>query len=141
MSIQKFKAYRGWSFMEGSTRWLLSIYNGHNKNTYVIMVSARTEQGSKDTRATIHSYREPSAKRIVDEVKERIPEFPVPDALMAESSSTFLDDPDKMKDLLILSKEEFLKSYSYMSEEEYDETMRVYQIIVDAQEWALKHKN
>jgi len=37
----------------------------------------------------------------------------------------FLDDDDKMKDILILSKEEFLSSYSYLTEQEYDETLRL----------------
>ena len=31
----------------------------------------------------------------------------------------FLDDEDKMRDLKDLSKEEFLKSYSYLKEEDY----------------------
>jgi hypothetical protein len=36
---------------------------------------------------------------------------------------TFYDDGDKILDLLLLSKEEFLKSYSYLTEEEYDATV------------------
>ena len=40
----------------------------------------------------------------------------------------FLNDEEKMKDFLILSKEEFLKSYSYLTEEEYDLTMDKYQV-------------
>lgn len=35
----------------------------------------------------------------------------------------FSDDPDKVLDLLLLNKEEFLKSYSYLTEEEYDATV------------------
>lgn len=38
----------------------------------------------------------------------------------------FLNDEEKMKDFLILSKEEFLKSYSYLTEEEYDLTRDAY---------------
>ena len=34
----------------------------------------------------------------------------------------FCDDEDKMRDFKILSKEAFLKSYSYLTEEEYDLT-------------------
>ena len=39
----------------------------------------------------------------------------------------FLDDIDKMYDFLDdnISKEEFLQSYSYLTEEEYTETLRV----------------
>ena len=36
----------------------------------------------------------------------------------------FTDDIDKMTDFFILSKEEFLSSYSYITEEEYDLTAR-----------------
>ena len=35
---------------------------------------------------------------------------------------SFIDDKEKMKDFYILSKEEFLKSYSYLNEIEYDLT-------------------
>lgn len=34
----------------------------------------------------------------------------------------FLDDKEKMEDFYVLSKEEFLNSYSYLTEEEYDLT-------------------
>lgn len=34
----------------------------------------------------------------------------------------FLDDDEKMRDFFILTKEEFLASYSYLTEEEYDDT-------------------
>ena len=35
---------------------------------------------------------------------------------------SFIDDKEKMKDCYISSKEEFLKSYSYLNEIEYDLT-------------------
>ena len=35
---------------------------------------------------------------------------------------SFIDDKEKMKDFYILSKEEFLESYSYLNEIEYDLT-------------------
>ncbi len=37
----------------------------------------------------------------------------------------FIDDVDKMNDFYILSKQEFLASYGYLTEEEYDETERI----------------
>ena len=37
----------------------------------------------------------------------------------------FYDDAEKMADFRILSKEEFLKSYSYLTEQEYDNTKMV----------------
>lgn len=41
-------------------------------------------------------------------------------------NGNFYDDEEKMFDFLILTKEEFLKSYSYLTEEEYDNTMDIY---------------
>lgn len=41
----------------------------------------------------------------------------------------FFDDEEKMKDFYKLSKEEFLKSYSYLTEEEYNDTLRATKII------------
>lgn len=37
---------------------------------------------------------------------------------------SFIDDKEKMRDFKKLTKEEFLFSYSYLTEEEYDATMR-----------------
>lgn len=34
----------------------------------------------------------------------------------------FTDDPEKMRDFYLLSKDEFLQSYSYLTEEEYELT-------------------
>lgn len=45
--------------------------------------------------------------------------------LRKKEVKSFADDSDKVLDLLLLSKEEFLKSYSYITEEEYDATVEV----------------
>jgi len=37
----------------------------------------------------------------------------------------FADDEEKMRDFRELTKEQFLESYSYLTEEEYDNTMRI----------------
>jgi len=39
----------------------------------------------------------------------------------------FLTDAAKMRDFLELTKDEFLQSYSYLTEEEYDNTMELYE--------------
>lgn|GEM_PF-3173396 len=39
---------------------------------------------------------------------------------------TFIEDKEKMKDFLKLNKWDFLKSYSYLYEEEYDATVWEY---------------
>jgi hypothetical protein len=40
------------------------------------------------------------------------------------NKTNFLDDDEKMADFKILTKEEFLTSYSYLTEQEYDNTKR-----------------
>lgn len=38
----------------------------------------------------------------------------------------FIEDEEKMYNFVRLTKEEFLLSYSYLTEEEYDNTMKIY---------------
>ena len=40
-----------------------------------------------------------------------------------KKGNDFIDDQEKMADLFELSKDEFLQSYSYLTEEEYDATI------------------
>lgn len=47
---------------------------------------------------------------------------PIMDKEELEAKKIDIDDADKMADFLKLSKEEFLQSYSYLTEFEYDET-------------------
>ncbi len=44
-------------------------------------------------------------------------------------NENFIEDEDKMIDFKILTKERFLESYSYLTEEEYDNTMKLYKNI------------
>ena len=39
----------------------------------------------------------------------------------------FIDDEEKMYDFVRLTKEEFLSSYSYLTEDEYNNTKRLYE--------------
>lgn len=41
------------------------------------------------------------------------------------TEGNFLDDKEKMRDFYELTKEEFLSSYSYLTEEEYDNTAKL----------------
>ncbi len=63
-----------------------------------------------------------------EECKERKPvrRRPVKEA---KGGSNFLSDADKMFDFQSLSKDEFLKSYSYLSEEEYDATQKAFKAL------------
>lgn len=40
------------------------------------------------------------------------------------SGSSFIDDDDKIRDMIVLSKEEFLEVYSYISAEDYEMTLK-----------------
>ncbi|MDY4525189.1 MAG: JAB domain-containing protein [Treponema sp.] len=53
-------------------------------------------------------------------------DFKISDFTGNEKQISFIDDEEKMKDFPKLSKEEFLSSYSYLSEEEYDATAKDY---------------
>lgn len=43
----------------------------------------------------------------------------------------FISDKEKMYDFTRLTKEEFMLSYSYLTDEEYDNTLVIYQQMVD----------
>lgn len=42
------------------------------------------------------------------------------------SNANFIQDHEKMVDFLRLSKEDFLKSYSYLTNDEYENTRRIF---------------
>jgi hypothetical protein len=42
-------------------------------------------------------------------------------------NANFLDDIEKMQDFRILTKRQFLQSYSYLTEQEYDNTAKAVQ--------------
>lgn len=50
---------------------------------------------------------------------------------MIDYSKSFLNDTEKMVDFLILPKQEFLKSYSYITEEEYITTLKHFAEVYD----------
>ena len=43
------------------------------------------------------------------------------------NDADFIDDKEKMYDFVHLTKEEFLSSYSYLTEDEYNNTKRLYE--------------
>ncbi len=57
-------------------------------------------------------------------------------------NDSFVSDPEKMHDYHILSKEQFLESYSYLTEAEYDNTSRdlIYPVICEALGWSIHSK-
>ena len=53
-------------------------------------------------------------------------------------AGNFIDDAEKMRDFKILSKEEFLSSYNYLTEAEYDNTMEIYKQMEKEYRFAVK---
>lgn len=51
------------------------------------------------------------------------------DRYKKEELKSFIDDRDKMQDFLALTKEEFLEFYSYLTEDEYELTLKDYNIL------------
>lgn len=54
--------------------------------------------------------------------------------------SCFIDDHDKMRDFVSLSKDDFLASYSYLTEEEYEATSKVVAKLTELLESVLNKK-
>lgn len=52
----------------------------------------------------------------------------------SEIKANFIDDKDKIKDLLLLSKNEFLNKYSYLTEDEYNNTLKMIMRKIDKEE-------
>ena len=63
---------------------------------------------------------------VVKDLWEKEKLFANPAQAQNEKQISFIGDEEKMKDFPKLSKEEFLSSYSYLSEEEYDATAKDY---------------
>lgn len=54
----------------------------------------------------------------------------------------FIEDEEKINDLLVLNKREFLESYSYLTEDEYDNTiLRIKQFISGRNKYNKEQKN
>ena len=49
-----------------------------------------------------------------------------------DTVNSFVDDREKMRDFYFLSKDEFLESYSYLTEEEYNATAKAANFLIDS---------
>lgn len=76
---------------------------------------------SKDINEQIDNY--------IDKHENFITEYEILN--IKNTLQTFIDDKEKMKDFKNLSKNEFLKSYSYLNEIEYDNTKKLYNSLLD----------
>ena len=59
---------------------------------------------------------------------------------MKNNKKSFYQDEEKMRDLMILSKENFLESYSYLTKEEYEETRRQMMIEITTKSLVEEHE-
>ena len=60
---------------------------------------------------------------------------------MRTKSNMFIDDEEKIKDLLYLNKEDFLKEYSYITEAEYENTENAEEIRKKNLDYYYKNKD
>lgn len=66
----------------------------------------------------------------VEEDKKMLENEKIKKAVEEYFANNFIDDKEKMDDMFLLSKDEFLNSYSYLTEESYDNTVKY--LVVDA---------
>ena len=93
-----------------------SCYQKHKKK-----IGNRIDIGSANGYCSVEGCWN-DADHYVDFVPDDIQIIEEPDF----TDGNFIDDAEKMRDFKMLSKKEFLESYSYLTEAEYDNTMKIY---------------
>ncbi len=87
-------------------------------------VDAKTEEEALAEARTL--FEEENDEIILNHIDRKCACFTVTGISRPENyTQDFLDDPDKMRDFITLSKEEFLASYSYLTENEYEATVKL----------------
>lgn len=66
---------------------------------------------------------------LIEQMKFFILDYISENVLKKKSGSIFINDAEKMFDFMMLSKDEFLMSYMYLTEEEYDATNAYFNIL------------
>lgn len=82
-------------------------------NRYTFNVSCRFD---------IYANTEDEARDIMEKKLENMEAYYVETEIVKPKYTSFIDDKEKMYDFFLLSKEDFLNSYSYLTEEEYELT-------------------
>ena len=121
LRYSRYEDYKFYTAKEGNA-YILDVsedYSGEGSraNNFDILTLAH-DMAEKALDEEYHDYTEESYKRLDSFYKTYRHHF------NPETNLSFTDDIDKMRDFDSLSKDEFLSSYGYLTEEEYDATAK-----------------
>ena len=121
LRYSRYEDYKFYTAKEGNA-YILDVsedYSGEGTraNNFDILTLAH-DMAEKALDEEYHDYTEESYKRLDSLYKTYRHHF------NPETNLSFTDDIDKMRDFDSLSKDEFLSSYGYLTEEEYDATAK-----------------
>ena len=121
LRYSRYEDYKFYTAKEGNA-YILDVsedYSGEGSraNNFDILTLAH-DMAEKALDEEYHDYTEESYKRLDSLYKTYRHHF------NPETNLSFTDDIDKMRDFDSLSKDEFLSSYGYLTEEEYDATAK-----------------
>lgn len=121
LRYSRYEDYKFYTAKEGNA-YILDVsedYSGEGSraNNFDIITLAH-DMAEKALDEEYHNYTEESYKRLDSLYKTYRHHF------NPETNLSFTDDIDKMRDFDSLSKDEFLSSYGYLTEEEYDATAK-----------------
>lgn len=121
LRYSRYEDYKFYTAKEGNA-YILDVsedYSGEGSraNNFDIITLAH-DMAEKALDEEYHDYTEESYKRLDSLYKTYRHHF------NPETNLSFTDDIDKMRDFDSLSKDEFLSSYGYLTEEEYDATAK-----------------
>ena len=121
LRYSRYEDYKFYTAKEGNA-YILDVsedYSGEGSraNNFDILTLAH-DMAEKALDEEYHDYTEESYKRLDSLYKTYKHHF------NPETNLSFTDDIDKMRDFDSLSKDEFLSSYGYLTEEEYDATAK-----------------
>ena len=121
LRYSRYEDYKFYTAKEGNA-YILDVsedYSGEGSraNNFDILTLVH-DMAEKALDEEYHDYTEESYKRLDSLYKTYRHHF------NPETNLSFTDDIDKMRDFDSLSKDEFLSSYSYLTEEEYDATAK-----------------
>ena len=121
LRYSRYEDYKFYTAKEGNA-YILDVSEdysgvGSRANNFDILTLAH-DMAEKALDEEYHDYTEESYKRLDSLYKTYRHHF------NPETNLSFTDDIDKMRDFDSLSKDEFLSSYGYLTEEEYDATAK-----------------
>ena len=112
--------------VEYGAEYNIACDNGQDQCAYYLTITDNYEDEFMETVTSV--CKSPSCnpmdfKAVIKEMKDFVVMYIIQHVIDERFiCKTFITDAEKMYDFFILSKDEFLESYSYLTEEEYDAT-------------------